>query len=204
MIANSPCPYANRGTYTLVGPMQGLELADGELDRLAAALNESREPAVQDRVDAVALYAREAPDCTLTDVAAFLRDTLDGLRARDDTNPNLIAAELAADERNWEFEYKGVRYFLPVFSSVYAEKHPRYSGIPGWSMILFQPGWSFNRFGISRHRKNRVGLSAQVASVFAAHGIHYEIESATAWYKATRYIKPLAEGDEPVRWWVGE
>nr|BFE74670.1 hypothetical protein GCM10020092_079710 [Actinoplanes digitatis] len=40
----------------------------------------------------------------------------------------------------------------------------------GWSYIHFQPGWTFNRFSISRHRKNRAPLSAPVSSVFAARG----------------------------------
>jgi hypothetical protein len=199
-LRSSPCPYAGRGRISILGPWDGHAITGTDLDCLADELATAAGAPADQRPDVIAMIVTERPGTDVTSLARLLRTTLDGLGRCDRVTGDNIAVGLAT----WDFVFAGARYFVPVFSSVYATSHPRHSALDGHGYLLFQPEWAFRRFGISSTRANRAGLSEAVRSVFAAHGIDYTIESVTQWPKALRYVKPLHEDEPPVRWWQSE
>lgn len=104
---------------------------------------------------------------------------------------------------DWDFVYRGVRFFIPTFAPFYDTQHPRYSHHAPSAFIVLQPDHCFTRRGICRNSPSRELTAQGIRDAFAERGSPYDVHLVSGSPKAERYIKPLKVGDPPVRWWVG-
>lgn len=111
------------------------------------------------------------------------------------------SAEQAVDESEWLAYVHGERLFVFTLCPFYDERHPRRSGT-GSAFIVIQFLNSFHK--INMHRMSlaeKKRLSDRVNAVFSAAGMDYFGYITKDTYDALKTVKPLHQGDRPVRWW---
>jgi len=178
VMRSSPCPYASRGRYVLGARWDGALPAIQHLNCLAQGLVEEAAKPRQQRADAVvAVSQHDNAGMTYQQLCRALFMCLVGLHNRDPLATGDLVGDLSESLDSWDFTFRAVAYFVPVFSSIYDTDHPRRSDVPDTSFFLFQPEYAFRRFNISGESPRRRALSDQVLSRFAAGGRIYPIES---------------------------
>lgn len=105
------------------------------------------------------------------------------------------------EDLSWDYQFQGVRFFIPVFAPFYPESHPRWSGQAETAYFFFQPDYAFTKHGISSANPHRKLISARVHKLFSQAGKPYSLKLVVGNPKAERYIKPINEEEPAVRWW---
>jgi hypothetical protein len=202
-LRRSLCPYASRGRYVLGARWDGILPTPRHLDSLAQRLTEEAAKPQQERADAViAVVYHDRVKMSCRHLSEVLLAVLAGLHARDQSKIGDLFEGLVTSLDSWDFVFQSVAYFVPVFSWSYPSDHARKCDLVDTSLILFQPEHAFRRFNIRSDRPQRLTLTEQVLSKFAAGGKPYRIETVTHWPKALRYVKPPQLDDGPIAWWL--
>ncbi len=136
---------------------------------------------------------------TLQSFAGLLNRVLHTL-AKADPNRKAELTERIT-EKEWDFVYGGVRFFVPTFAPFYNRAHARYSHDENSAFIAFQPDHCFSRHGIDSKSPDRRQLSESIKEMFERGGVAYDFELVVNSVKALRYVKRQSVADEPVRWW---
>lgn len=102
---------------------------------------------------------------------------------------------------NWQFSFNGIRLFTTTFASFYPKDHPRYSPHKGSYFIFMQPEFSFDKHGIHKENKNREKIKEGIRKNFKKTGGYYDVDLIKQPIEALKYIKPISEQEEPVKWW---
>jgi hypothetical protein len=105
------------------------------------------------------------------------------------------------ESMEWDFTYRGVEFFIPTFTPFYKASHVRYSYQNDSAFIMFQPDYSFDKYGINRKNPKRFDITNGIREMFERNGFTYDIELISRSIKAVRYIKPHQIGYPPIRWW---
>lgn len=168
----------------LLQPYLDVFVEHEEIDGLDMFVIEVREYGVISRID---LFAR------------FLHEILDRLSKLDPTRTTCLTDGITSKE--WDFKYRGLRFFIPTFAPFYANTHARYSHYEDTAFIAFQPDHCFDRHGITSNNPNRYKITQAIRDMFEKGGSGYDIQFITQSVKAARYIKSLRIGDSPVKWW---
>lgn len=136
----------------------------------------------------------------LNNISRTLNSILISLNSYD-SDPNSGLLTEGIEDLDWDFQFLGTEFIVPVFAPFYPEKHPRYSGCQESAFITFQPDHSFTRHNITSKNPNRYKISQSIRDRFTEGGSPYDIDLIVGTPKAIRYIKPLSIGDEPIEWW---
>jgi YqcI/YcgG family len=193
----SPCPFARLAGVAECEPWPHASPTAERLDAWASFLAKSIRST---RCDLGVLAIHGADELrSVSAGAALVRSLLLGLRERDPSCERPLTADI--DDPGWDFEFSGERFFVSLFAPFYPPGHSRWSGERDIAFLLLQPERGFRRFGISSQHPSRDLLSERVHQRFKRHGQDYDLELNTSKPKALRYVKPLAIGDPPVRWW---
>jgi hypothetical protein len=109
--------------------------------------------------------------------------------------------ELGSEENDWHIVVDGVRLFAFTFAPFYETWHPRHSPTrSGYIVVQFIN--SFRKIGMHRMTlaaKRR--LSDRVRASFEAAGVPYFAYITQDSPEALKMVKPLHDGDPPIRWW---
>lgn len=196
-LKHSPCPYARRASVLHVGPWRDSRPTSIELDGLA---DRTRALVTDASADLIALEVQGADRIAgVGGSASLVHALLAGLRERDFTDTRALTAGIT--DPDWDFEFEGHAFFVSLFAPFYPPDHSRWSGEPDAAFVLLQPESSFRRFSVSSKRPGRRALSEGVHRRFAAYGQSYDLDLTMLAPKALRYVKPIALGDAPLRWW---
>lgn len=131
--------------------------------------------------------------------ADILYCVLHTMNESDPTSTNCLTDSIESME--WDFTYRQMEFFLPTFAPFYDANHVRYSQHKDSAFILFQPDYSFGRYGINSKNPKRFDITKGIRETFEKNGFTYDIELISRSIKAVRYIKPHQIGDPPIRWW---
>jgi hypothetical protein len=107
----------------------------------------------------------------------------------------------AADIDEWVAYVSGKRLFIFTLCPFYGESHPRRS-TTGSAFIVIQFLDSFRK--INMHRMSlaeKKQLSDKVRAIFTNAGVDYFAYITQGPAEALKMVKPLRQGDQPVRWW---
>jgi len=108
---------------------------------------------------------------------------------------------LTVDEGEWIAYLGGKRLFIFTLCPFYGMSHPRRS-VTGSAFIVIQFTNSFRKINLHRMSLDkRKQLSDRVKSIFMEAGIDYFAYITQSSSEALKVVKPLRQGDEPVRWW---
>ncbi len=196
-LAESPCPFAQSADVVPLGPWQDPFLDGPRLDALRAELsafvgNTRSDLAILEMGNASTLHSLES-------WGSWLHGLLRGLRDRDATTAEPLPTWTA--DRDWDFHFENLAFFLSLFAPLYPTTHSRHSGDKSTAFLLLQPERGFRHFGVSSGLPARQRLSKAVHGRFARHGKHYDLDNNLYSPKALRYIKPLRPGDPEIAWW---
>ncbi len=106
-----------------------------------------------------------------------------------------------ADLGHWVAYVAGKRLFVFTLCPFYGESHPRRSTTAA-SYIVVQFLNSFRK--INMHRMSlaeKKQLSDKVKSVFTKAGVEYFAYITQESPEALKLVKPLEQGDTPIKWW---
>jgi len=152
---------------------------------------------------ALDLFVIEIRDRTLTSTlpafAKTLRDVLFAFAERDPLRSQLLTEGIESPE--WNFDYRGVDFFVPTFAPFYPPEHTRYSQDELSAFIVLQPDHSFSRRGINSQSPHRERLTSQTRDLFESMGYQYNVNLITGTPKALRYVHPVDPFGTPIRWW---
>lgn len=110
--------------------------------------------------------------------------------------------ETIGHEDEWVAYVDGKRLFVFTLCPFYGESHPRRSAT-GSAFIVVQFIRSFRK--INMHRMSlaeKKELSNRVKAVFTKAGVNYFSYITQSSVEALKLVKPLHQGDQPVRWWT--
>lgn len=194
----SPCPFARRASVPLGCLWPDPDPTPARLDELADRLGRFS----ADRSEDVCVLEIQGARANLRSVASagrLLYSTLRGLRQRDPQLARPLTQGI--EDPSWDFEFRGLSYFISFFGSFYPGWHSRYSGFDDVSFLLFQPERGFRRFGVSSERDDRRELSRRVHRHFTRKGKPYDLDLNLSAPKSLRYLKPVHSGEPPIAWW---
>ena len=106
-----------------------------------------------------------------------------------------------AGEDGWIAYVDDKRLFIFTLCPFYGDSHPRRSGT-GSAFIVIQflnSFWKINMHHMSLAEKRQ--LSDKVKSIFTKAGVDYFAYITQGSSEALKLVKPLHQGDLPVRWW---
>jgi hypothetical protein len=201
-VRSTRCPYAGLAEW------RRFDVDPGLIERCGVEVLEEVGRNVRDHI-----ASSDAPDVDMlaieldhpsvvADLDAFTRAV--ALFMRGLLEPDGLVGEPTEDrpgENEWIAYVNGERLFVFTLCPFYAESHPRRSGT-GSAFILIQFLYSFRK--INMHRMSlteKRQLSDKVKSVFTRAGVDYFSYITQASSEALKLVKPLRQGDEPVRWW---
>jgi hypothetical protein len=195
-LRRSPCPFARLADIVRPPVWTEAVATDERLDSLNGELRRSIESG---RSDLAILELCGAGQISLAEGAGLVRAILAGLRDRDrDIDEPLLAG---IEDPDWDFRFAGEALFISFFAPLYPHDHARFSGVVDTAFLLLQPERGFRRYGVSSNLPHRRALSGRVHDRFHRLGQHYNLRLNTDAPKSLRYVKPIGEEDEPVRWW---
>jgi len=200
LLQSTGCPYAELANISF-GPEWSLnETFHENIARLLPAFHAFAERSLDDNSDMFVAEVRD-PMCLINihEFARFLNKLLTKLSQFDSSSATSVFDGIESPE--WDFSYKGLKFFVLTFAPFYHKCHGRYSHRKETAFVTFQPDHSFDRFGIHKASPIRRKLSRTVRDAFLRKGMPYHYELVTGSIKALRYIQPLEVGHAPVRWW---
>jgi NTP pyrophosphatase (non-canonical NTP hydrolase) len=103
------------------------------------------------------------------------------------------------DMPGWQFSFRGVRMFVSVFSSLYANSHPRHS--PSGTYFFLQPEASFEAYRIGSRYPFSGIVKESIRSKFSRLGYSYPAELIDERVESRIYLLPRWPGDADVQWW---
>lgn len=121
------------------------------------------------------------------------------LRENDPTNNNPLTDGIMTLE--WNFVYKGVKFFIPTFAPFYKTNHTRYSHLEESAFIILQPDHSFDRRGINSRNPGRHRITEKTKAKCEKLGYKYDVSLVSRTPKAVRYIHPITLGQSFIEWW---
>lgn len=192
------CPYARRSP--LVG---GLEwnaaggVADNcrrNLPLLEHFVGVSRARGVEGIVLALGPEHGRGLPALATAVNTYLRM----MAAHDPGGTDCFAEPI--DVPGWRFRFGGQQMFVSATASFYPPSHSRCAHAPDRAFLFLQPMHAFDLTGSVHSARNRA-IKQRIRGLFDNAGTPYDRSLVEQPLEAVRYVKPLALGDPPVRWW---
>jgi hypothetical protein len=119
---------------------------------------------------------------------------------RNDPGSRVADAFAGVDRPGWQFSFRGTRMFVSVFSSLYADTHPRYS--PSGTYIVFQPEASFDAHRIGANHPSSRTVKQSIRNKFRELGYAYPGELIDERVEAHIYLLPRWPEDAEVSWWT--
>ncbi len=149
-------------------------------------------------LDGIVLELPGALGATIEDLATTVGDVIAALCELDPAQGRSLDRKV--DKSGWWLTFAGRELFVLAFAPCYPETHSRWSFGLDATYIIFQPRSAFERrrngeSSISSHTR------ARIRQTFSDMGQPYDSELADSDIEAHQFVKPLALGDPPVRWW---
>jgi YqcI/YcgG family. len=133
------------------------------------------------------------------DLAEFVGRVVRAIVANDSAEARCLDEPI--ERPGWWLTFGGVELFVLTFAPCYPQTHSRWSGGTDSVFLLIQPRSAFAR----RRRPGRRSLGHRVRRSirrrFAQQGMDYDVGLAESSIEAHQFVKPIAIGDPPVRWW---
>jgi len=191
------CPYAGLAVWQQIGVPARLINEHGValLERVGRDIRDRIVTAVADELDMLAVEVDHPSvigglDPLTRAVALFVR----GLLGED-------ALPKSGSEAEWVAYVHGERLFVFTLCPFYDERHPRQSSTES-AFIVIQFLNSFRK--INMHRMtlaDKKRLSDKVKAVFTAAGLDYFAYITQGPAEALKMVKPMHQGQDPIRWW---
>lgn len=124
---------------------------------------------------------------------------LAGLVLADGGRP--LEALREAGGEHWWLTLCGTRWFVLVFAPCYPAVSPRFTFGSNSTYVLLQPVCSFDRRATPRGAEIAPEARMRIRNAYAAQGCPYDGDLAQQDIEALKFVWPLLNGDEPVRWW---
>lgn len=184
------CPFAKRAR------LWGAHIEDEGLPRRLADF--VRQSDADEKLDG---FVVELPNDT--SFAAFADSVRRGLTLLSDADPagEAVMRKKYIGEIGWHFRFAGAPFFVTTFSPFYPESSPRYAFGAEAAFVLLQPERSFLRHNLPADDGTAPGVRKFVRAAFAASGRAF-VPPPPRSANAHQVVRPLKEGDPPVRWWV--
>jgi FPC/CPF motif-containing protein YcgG len=139
------------------------------------------------------------------DIPAAARTLNAILRWLDALNPSHDDCfDQPVDASGWRFRYLGEVLFVLVFASFYPTSHSRYAFGAEELLVVLQPDHAFSRRSDSATGLISGNLRGRIRQLYASAGRPYDLTHTLSSREAHRFLKPLANGDPPVRWWSAD
>lgn len=165
-----------------------------------AALESLCTSAGDTEIDGIVLEAPGAFGRSVDDLADFVGEVVHIIVANDPAGGKCLDEPI--ERPGWWLTFAGMELFILAFAPCYPRNHSRWSGDVGSVFLLIQPRAAFAR----RRRPGRDTLGQSVRRAirlrFADRGMDYDVTLAESAIEAHQFVKPMASGDPPVRWWV--
>ena len=200
LLRRTYCPYASLAKISFGPSWRSDENTRENLNRYIEHFDEFVQRIELEAIDMFVLEVRDQNHIqNINTFSAFLHTLLERLHNADPIRTGALIEGITSPE--WDFKYKGVKFFILTFAPFYDKYHGRYSHCEDTGFVTFQPDQSFDRFGINRKSPNRLKVSEAVRDAFEERGIQYHFSLVTRAVKALRYIQPLEVAQDPVEWW---
>ena len=182
------CPFAKTAKVWAIGPWRVSSTAKEFVSLSEEALHRFVRVCQPEGLDGIAIEATGIS--SFDDLKSRTNDLLRAIGELSDRNPMTSPIE----KKEWRFALSGVDMFVTIFSSVYDEKHPRYSQSKLSSFYFLQPQLSFK----AKAAKEKTRIRER----FSDNGQDYRPILNRVRFEAEKYIKPEdLQNGQPVRWW---
>jgi YqcI/YcgG family len=151
------------------------------------------------RIDGIVLEAPGVFGKSVDDLADLVGEVVRTIVANDPAGGKCLDEPI--EQPGWWLTFAGMELFVLAFAPCYPRSHPRWSEGADSVFLLIQPRSAFAR----RRRAGRdtlgQGVRRSIRRRFADRGMDYDVTLAESPIEAHQFVKPIAVGDPPVRWW---
>ncbi len=193
------CPYAPLTVWRQIDVDPELIDRHGTpvLERMGALVRERIRAGDDADLDMLAIRL-DHPSIT-GDLAAFTRAA--ALFVRGLLGPQGIPGPDDSGETGWVAWIDDKRLFIFTLCPFYGQSHPRRSATAS-AFVVIQFLSSFRKINMQRMSlAEKKQLSDRVKSIFTRAGIDYFAYITQDPAEELKLVKPLKQGDEPIRWW---
>ena len=184
------CPYGKTARIWGMPDWERADSARKNVGRITPVLLRFVHVAPNEGLDGAVI--RVAGIRSLDDLCQYLRTLLTEL-GRSPAHPS--AMNVDPDLPGWVYSVHGMEFFVAVFSSIYDDRHPRYSCSSEYSYVLLQPRFAFKR--------RDLGDKDMIRKRFAERSQDYQaLSEKERGREALKFVKPMSLEGEPVRWWL--
>lgn len=196
----SCCPYSN--ISKLWGSPKWNLKNDilNNINELIPSLNRFVKVSANEQLDGYVITAPGVYGDSVDMLAEFTRIVLTKLSELDPAEA--MSMQETIDSPEWQFSFGGQRLFIITFAPCYPENHSRYSYGSDNVFILLQPEFSFNNQNIPRGSSPKKIRDAVRKNFNRENQDYYNELIIDNNLEAPRYVKPISNYDEPIKWWV--
>lgn len=201
VLSGTHCVFAGRSVIWTAPPPAGADI-DGMCAQWAPVVRGFATACRRERLDGLLLPLPAEHGDTLARLSASVRRLLGGLVARTARS----RGDLADPERpGWHLTLGGERMFVLSMAPCYPADHARHTFGEPYTFVLLQPDSAFDR-AVSPGSGGLIAAAVRerIRRRYAAHGQPYDLSITLSPFEAHRFVKPLAVGDPPVRWWAAD
>ncbi|MCX5247142.1 YqcI/YcgG family protein [Streptomyces sp. NBC_00201] len=197
VLGRTQCVFARRSviwTAPWTGPC-----IDDAVRAWAPLVRGFAEAARRDPVDGLVLALPGSFGDSVDRLAATTRQVLDGLAAKDGRGRRGLQSP---ERQGWYFTFAGERMFLVTMAPCYPADHARHSFGEPYTFLLLQADRAFDR-AVSPGSGGIISsaVRSRIRELYDQHGRPYDLAITLSPFEAYRFVKPLALGEPPVRWW---
>ncbi len=188
---SSPCTFAAAAKLWGAPDWAASQKTASNVDLLVPHLAAFTKAAAPEGLDAFIIKPTWSHLDTMGQLANKFRELLTLIASRDPAKANVMAGPI--DVPGWQFSFNGTRLFVSVFSSLYAETHPRHC--PSGSFVVLQPEQSFMQRGIGGGSGQTEAIKGHIREKFERAGFTYPHSVIDARIEAAIYLLPRFEGE---------
>ncbi|MFC0863944.1 YqcI/YcgG family protein [Sphaerimonospora cavernae] len=201
VMERTQCVFARRSTIWTAPSAAGLRMEDA-VHLWSRALRGFVEASRREKLDGLVLPLPAASGDTVDRLALTTRRVLEGLAEQDAAG----TCDLRSPERaGWYLSFYGERMFVVTVAPCYPTDHSRHGFGEPHTFVLLQPDRAFDR-AVSPGSDGVISTAvrSRIRELYKQHGRPYDLAITLSPFEAHRFVKPLALGDPPIRWWRDE
>lgn len=151
-------------------------------------------------IDGLVLEAPGAYGESVDDLADFVGEVVCTIVANDPAGGRCLDEPI--DQPGWWLTFASMELFILAFAPCYPRTHSRWSEGVDSVFLLIQPRSAFARRRRGGGDTLGQGVRRSIRRRFADRGMDYDVTLAESPIEAHQFVKPIAVGDPPIRWWV--
>lgn len=197
VLQSTPCPFAKRSVIWHAPEVGEIDSARA-VETLRRTLRGFTRACRVERIDGYLLTLPAEYGETLDELSRTTKRIVDLLARPTGT----YRWNWSPGHRRWHLRYDGHRYFVLTMAPCYPRQTSRHAFGADRTFILLQPDAAFDR----AVRDEDYGLISwevrnSIRSKYEKNGQPYDASLSESPVEAHRFVKPLLQGQGPVRWW---